>query len=580
VDPQYAIGRINPAARRLLGVHGTATGQDFIHLAEVFPSSSLRTLIDAALAGKVASGTFEIEAPDDTDAETRFISVRARPRRPARLAGAARQPTQGAVIELIDVSDREHESRLRERIEARLEKSRATVRRLRRANEELTELADELRFLNDGLQLAGEDAQTGREELETLNEEFQATNEELEAVNEELTASVEELRATNEQLALRTGELKEQALELEAGKRDSDEDRARLRSVLASLGDAVVAVDHDGATVATNPAYDRLLQAAGPEFTPRDVAGAPIPPPEWPQSRAARGESFQMEFAIWTPRGAHQWYEAVAEPLVLPDRTWGGVVTIRDISERTMRISLERLMAAASHELRTPLAALHGYLQLVERHHRDAGPSTVGGYATQALTQARQMGVLLDLLFDVSRVRSGQLTLDRRELDFVAVAERAIDTVRAVAGAPPIALAAPRGRVMVLGDPTRLEQVLVNVIGNAAEHARTPRIDVAIRKTRGSAEAEIRDFGVGMDLERMPDLFEPYRSSPAGPGRPAAGLGLGLFLSREIMLAHGGMIEIRSDRDAGTTVKIALPVLAPHAADGVRTSRSRRAPSA
>ncbi len=66
--------------------------------------------------------------------------------------------------------------------------------------------------------------------------------------------------------------------------------------------------------------------------------------------------------------GSRRWFEAVAEPLTSQDRTWGGVVAIRDVSERTMRLSLERLMAAAGHELKTPTAAIHNYLQLVDRH--------------------------------------------------------------------------------------------------------------------------------------------------------------------------------------------------------------------
>ena len=110
---------------------------------------------------------------------------------------------------------------------------------------------------------SSEEAQSGREEVETLNEEFQATNEELETLNEELTASVEELRIANEDLAARTEELRLQTVALEEQKQHSEEEHNRLQSVLTSLGDAVVAVDHEGRTVATNPAYDRLF--GGPD---------------------------------------------------------------------------------------------------------------------------------------------------------------------------------------------------------------------------------------------------------------------------------------------------------------------------
>ena len=139
----------------------------------------------------------------------------------------------------------------------------------------------------------------------------------------------------------------------------------------------MVAVDHEGMVVATNAAYDRFFDGAGAEMEPEDAVGLPIPSADRPQQRAARGERFRMEFAVGQPGGTRRWFEAVAEPLTAGDRTWGGVIAIRDLSERTMRLSLERLMAAAGHELKTPVAALHGYIQLVERN---LGPeSSVAG---------------------------------------------------------------------------------------------------------------------------------------------------------------------------------------------------------
>ena len=111
-------------------------------------------------------------------------------------------------------------------------------------------LIAELRLSNSAMLRSSEDAQAGREEVETLNEEFQATNEELETLNEELTATVEELRIANEDLAARTEDLRLQAVAIEQQKRATEEEHDRLGSILASIGDAVVAVDHDGKTVA------------------------------------------------------------------------------------------------------------------------------------------------------------------------------------------------------------------------------------------------------------------------------------------------------------------------------------------
>ena len=551
VDARYYIQRINSAARQMLGIHGTAFDQDFIHLAEVLPPSAIRTAIEAALAGKATSSSFEVEPTDAASETTRFVEVTVRP---CRVEGRA---IEGAVIELTDLTGLEHERRAGVRTKDRLAKAVATNGRLLRANEELTARIAELRVANGAMLLASEDAQATREEVETVNEEFQATNEELETLNEELTASVEELRVANEDLATRTTELSAQTAALEQEKRSLEEEHDRLRSILASLGDAVAAVDREGRVVMTNDAYDRFF--GGAEMVPEDAAGIPIRAAARPQQRAARGERFRMEFAVAQPGGARRWFEAVAEPLTAGDRSWGGVLTIRDLSERTMRLSLERLMASAGHELKTPVAALHGYLQLVERNLGPEDSAQARTYATRALGQTRQIAELIERLFDVSRIQAGRLELITTQIDLVAVVRHAVEVGEALPKAPPIHFPPPPRPILIEGDAGRLEQVVVNLLSNAVEHAKaSPTIDVALRRSGSVAVLEVRDHGPGIAGKDLPLLFQPY----ARLGRkPSGGLGLGLYLAREIVIAHGGTIEAASAPGEGMAITVRLPLV-------------------
>ena len=264
--------------------------------------------------------------------------------------------------------------------------------------------------------VASEDAQATREAVETVNEEFQATNEELETLNEELTASVEELRVANEDLATRTDRAQrpdERARAAEAeppgGARSSPihpgQPRRRGRRGRPRRPDR---------GRPTTPTIGSSVPREA-EIEPEDAAGLPIR-----AGRAGRSggppeaRRFRMEFAVTQPGGTRRWFEAVAEPLTAGDRTWGGVLAIRDLSERTMRLSLERLMAAAGHELKTPVAALHGYLQLVERHLGPDSSEQARTYAARALAQTRQVGELIERLFDVSRIQAGRLELVHR----------------------------------------------------------------------------------------------------------------------------------------------------------------------
>ena len=552
VDPRYYILRINSAARKMLGIHGTAFDQDFIHLAEVLPPSAIRVAIDSALTGKTTSAVFEVEPSDATSETTRFVEAAIRPYR------VEMQAIEGAVIELTDATRLEQERRGELRTRQRLEKAITTNGRLLRANEELTALVAELRGANEAMLLASEDAQATREEVETVNEEFQATNEELETLNEELTASVEELRVANEDLATRTEELSVQAVELEQQKLSLQEEHDRLRSILASLGDAIVAVDYEGRIVATNDAYDRLFGGAGAEIETEDAAGLPIPPAERPQQRAARGERFRMEFAVTQPEGTRRWFEAVAEPLTAGDRTWGGVIAIRDLSERTMRLSLERLMAAAGHELKTPVAALHGYLQLIERHLGPESSAQAYVYTARALAQTRRVGELIERLFDVSRIQAGRLELVTAPADLFEIVRDAVEVAETLPNAPTIHVSPDRRPILVQADAGRLHQVLVNVLSNAVEHAATsPTIDVTVRRSGTVAVVEVRDYGPGIAINDLPQLFQPYTRLGQ---KPSVGLGLGLYLAREIVTAHGGTIQAESSLGEGTTIVVRLPL--------------------
>ncbi len=558
VDARYYIQRINSAARQMLGIHGTAFDQDFIHLAEVLPPGAIRSAIEAALGGKATSSSFEVEPTDAASETTRFVEVTVRPR---RVEGRA---IEGAVIELTDLSRLEHERQAGVRTKDRLAKAVATNGRLLRANEELTALVAELRVANGAMLLASEDAQATREEVETVNEEFQATNEELETLNEELTASVEELRVANEDLATRTTELSAQTDALGQEKRSLEEEHDRLRSILASLGDAVAAVDRDGRVVMTNDAYDRFFGRV--EMVPEDAAGIPIPAADRPQQRAARGERFRMEFAVAQPGGARRWFEAVAEPLTAGDRSWGGVLTIRDLSERTMRLSLERLMASAGHELKTPVAALHGYLQLVERNLGPEDSAQARTYATRALGQTRQIAELIERLLDVSRIQAGRLELVTTQIDLVAVVRQAVEVAEALPKAPPIHFPLTPRPILIKADAGRLEQVVVNLLSNAVEYAKeSPTIDVAVRRSGSVAVLEVRDHGPGIARKDLPQLFQPY--SRLGQ-KPSGGLGLGLYLAREIVTAHGGTIEAASGPGEGMAITVRLPLV---------RSRARRA---
>jgi signal transduction histidine kinase len=266
-----------------------------------------------------------------------------------------------------------------------------------------------------------------------------------------------------------------------------------------------------------------------------------------------------MEFAVSELDGARRWFEAVAEPLTSQDRTWGGVVAIRDLSERTMRLSLERLMAAAGHELKTPAAAIHNYLQLVDRHLTEGEVKEAGRFASRALSQTRRLATLIERLLDVSRIQSGQLELRLEPVDLTAVARAAVEVAQVLPKAQPIRFKSGPEQMRVRADPGRLEQVFLNLLANAMEHAPgSATIDVTVKTAGQWAEVAVRDRGDGVATEDIRKMFEPY--TRLGHPHRTPGLGLGLFVAREIVTAHGGEIEATSRVGKGTVLTVRIPL--------------------
>ncbi len=330
VDRRYDIQSINPSARRLLGIHASAIGEDLIHQALRGLAEPLRDVVDAALQGNNRHLVYELDTMPDTPGQARWFELQACPYRP---------PNHGdhgelVLITVADVTRRESLRREREAVAAQaeqeakhvralLDQSTASVRQLIEANEELAATNATLRSANEELLVGNEESQVAMEEIETLNEEQQATNEELETLNEELQATVEELNTTNDDLQARGLALQELA-------RSVDEERARLAAVLAGLPDAVLVVDRQGDPILTNQAYDRLFGDGQLEVV--DDQGRHLPPAEPALSqRTARGDAFRIRFNARRGNGA-QPFEAIGQP-IRTDGVDGGVIVIREIAD-------------------------------------------------------------------------------------------------------------------------------------------------------------------------------------------------------------------------------------------------------
>jgi two-component system OmpR family sensor kinase len=225
---------------------------------------------------------------------------------------------------------------------------------------------------------------------------------------------------------------------------------------------------------------------------------------------------------------------------------------------------LRRFVADASHELRTPVATIRGYAELY-RTGALAGPEQLDDAMRRTEEEAVRMGTLVDDLLHLARLDQGR-PMEREQVELGQVATDAVRDALAVEPDGHI-VAAVTGPVTVVGDRSRLHQVVANLLANARVHAPGAPIEVRVAEEDGRAVVEVRDEGPGMPEADAARAFERFYRADASRSRHHGGSGLGLSIVDATVRAHGGRASITTAPGVGTTVRIELPLPAPLAAD-------------
>jgi PAS domain S-box-containing protein len=220
----------------------------------------------------------------------------------------------------------------------------------------------------------------------------------------------------------------------------------------------------------------------------------------------------------------------------------------------------DEFLSVASHELRTPVAALQLQLQMLQRAAQrslDELPEALGSKLESLERQVRRIGVLVGELLDVSRMRLGRLELAREPGD---LSEIALDTVSHVRDE-----VERTGSRLVLDltptpgsfDRSRIEQVITNLLANAAKFGQGKPVSLHVDPDGTRARIRVVDRGIGISAEDQTRVFDRFER--AVPSQHFGGLGLGLYIARQIVEAHGGEIRVESSPGAGTTFTVLLP---------------------
>ena len=371
----------------------------------------------------------------------------------------------------------------------------------------------------------------------------------------------------------------------------------RIRLLVESVKDyAIFTLDPSGHVASWNTGAqlikgyraDEIIGKHFSIFYPREVIEAKHPEREL--EIAARDGRYEEEGWRVRKNGERFWANVVITAIQDPStkQLRGFAKVTRDLSERRRmeqesRAAMEaagreraraveadaavrmrdEFLSVAAHELRTPLTALHLKLESAAEQMR-ADPKAARRIEG-ALRQVARLQALVERLLDVSRMVQGRLALQTEELDLAALAAQVVEDFRepaAQAGAE-LRFEVQGGAVRGQWDGARLEQVLVNVLANAIKYGAGKPIDVTVQQHDGVARFVVTDRGIGIepdDLERVFGQFER-----AAPLRHYGGLGLGLYVSRSIVEAHGGTIRVTSEKGQGSSFVVDLPMKGPPA---------------
>ena len=225
----------------------------------------------------------------------------------------------------------------------------------------------------------------------------------------------------------------------------------------------------------------------------------------------------------------------------------------------------EEFLGIASHELRTPLASLRlsaeALLRAAERK-RAVSPEVLDRTLRRVLGNTARLEQLTAELLDVTRIEQGRLELAPVEIALDAIVRKAVEQIEpdlAESGsAVSIECAAP---VVGRWDPSRLDQVVTNLVINAAKFGAGKPIEIRIDRAGDDARLAVIDHGIGIDPARRPFVFDRFER--AVPSSSYGGLGLGLYITRSIVVAHGGTITVDSEPGVGSTFTVTLPCAAP-----------------
>jgi PAS domain S-box-containing protein len=381
--------------------------------------------------------------------------------------------------------------------------------------------------------------------------------------------SIAEELASRASMAIENAKLYESAQKEIASRKKIEEDLRRSELQLKALYESnIVGITHGKLNGEIHTANDAFLQMVGysrsdlnkgkilwNEMTPLEYAGT--------DEKALReikktgvAQPWEKEFI----RKDGSQIPVIVGAALINKNTSEFIAIILDITERKkLEQRKDEFISIASHELKTPLTSIKGYTQILEKIINQMGDERLQLYLKKTNTYINRLNSLIGDLLDVSKIQAGKLAMNFSEFNFDNLVKDSMESIQHINSHHKVVL---EGKINqnIVGDKHRLEQVFTNLLSNAIKYSPSAdKVVLKISKNSKEVKVAIQDFGVGIPEEKISKLFSRfYRVEETA--KKFTGLGIGLYISWEIVTRHKGKMWVDSKRGKGSTFYFTLPI--------------------
>ncbi len=340
------------------------------------------------------------------------------------------------------------------------------------------------------------------------------------------------------------------------------QEQARLRGILTSVTDGIIAVDDKGRVALINPQAAELLGVSS------EVVGAALEELPLPADMIGlftecleRNQICSADFQ--TPQAKRHLVTQVAPIRAGEDGGWGAVAVVRDITAARRLDEMRRqFISDASHEIRTPLTSIGGFAAAIADGTADT-PEERTRSASLIVREVERLTRLVNELLNLSRIESGAIKLQLEAVDLLELIEAAVESFGGQAEERRVRLKVelPADLPHVRADPDRIYQVIVNLLSNALRfNRRGEEIAISAETGNGFIKVGIKDNGPGIPADQLPRIWERFHRADSSRARQDGGTGLGLAIVRSLVEAHGGKVSAESEVGKGSTFSFTLPI--------------------